>query len=196
VTTLTTTFRGDLYIAVAAAIPVLWLTVGFATSSIATIMHGLFTIRVNYKLTSKVTISFQGTTITAKVFGTEFHLYGWNRFNPLIAAFIAVFAISGAVGEVLSLWVLMKEDAAPWMKWVVLISATAVVLVATLTVIVSLVTASAQAIRNTEEADGKDVRQNQLTPGDRLIQVTDLHNDGFITDDEYEARREGILDEL
>jgi len=159
-------------------------------------MHGLFTIRVNYKLTSKVTISFQGTTITAKVFGTEFHLYGWNRFNPLIAAFIAVFAISGAVGEVLSLWVLMKEDAAPWMKWVVLISATAVVLVATLTVIVSLVTASAQAIRNTEEADGKDVRQNQLTPGDRLIQVTDLHNDGFITDDEYEARREGILDEL
>src|SRR5271166_7206786 len=96
-----TVFHPDLYLAAAAAIPVLWVATGFATTATAAILRGLQSLGSTVKITSpygllRVTVSPQSSTVS--FLGATVGVAGLGLSEAMAFWFVALLVVPGAAG--------------------------------------------------------------------------------------------------
>ncbi len=139
-------FNANFYLAVAAAIPVLWITVGLATDVITRIIIGLRNDSVSFKIGGiSYSISSTGITLSlpaALAIGFTLVPYGPNIIT---GAFFVFLTLSGAAGEVLCAFALFFQNRNAIMAYVTLSCLLMLILLTSVILIVSLFAAAAKA---------------------------------------------------
>lgn len=159
-------FNANFYLAVAAAIPVLWITVGVATDVITRIIVGLRNSGLPFEvgietpffsyLMSPTQISLKTpffsylmspTKMSLKIPGFTLHLSGQlYQAKRTAAIFLMLLVSSGATGEVLCAFALFFQSRNAIMAYVTLICLLMLILLTSFILIVSLFTAAAKAL--------------------------------------------------
>jgi hypothetical protein len=156
-----TSFNGDFYLAAATAIPVLWLTAGFASSAIANILRWLRGMDLTPLLDQPGMRSIVGTR-RARPLGDGSERPGAaarlvrvidSRVTQpgLTLLFVLVLVGAGIVGELLSFVALYRRDVPSWVGLAVLVSICVLAGLCGLTLLVSMALAGHQA--STERQD-------------------------------------------
>ncbi len=153
---LATPFPKEFYLASAGAVPVLWLTAGFATNAISTVIQTLRAADVSTHLEFPVP-GLLGRALPAVtlVFGVgrlrtrskhvtlELGVHAGN--GALATAFVFGLVLAGAVGEVASLQALLRQRDDPVTVVLVFGSVTVLALLSGIVLLVSLVAGSKAA---------------------------------------------------
>jgi hypothetical protein len=149
-------FPKEFYLAAAGAIPVLWLTAGFATSAIATVIQTLRAADVSTHL------GFSAPGVVGRALPTVTLAFGVGRLRvqrqqltlelgvhsgnaALATLFVLGLVLAGIVGEIASLVALLRQQDDPVTVVLVLGSVSVLTLLSGLVLLVSLVAGSRAA---------------------------------------------------
>jgi hypothetical protein len=161
-------FPKEFYLASAAAIPVLWLTVGFATSAITTLIHMLRAADATTQLHVAVPrpvarvlpsrpVEFAGSRIRAEEERLVVDLGVRGASGVLTACFILGLILAGIVGEVVSLIALFNQHDDAFMIGIVFTCLCVLVVLSGVVLLVSLAAATRAATGPRPERPPADV---------------------------------------
>lgn len=139
-------FEGDIFLAAAAAIPVLWIAIGFASNAMAAVFRSMKRIQATVDLQAPgVRYLIEPDRISLSAFGVQMSVLGPGTRDVVAFTFILLVVVSGAMGEVVSFWALLSRDPHAWLGWSVFVAACVLVLLTVVVIIISLATAAAEA---------------------------------------------------
>ncbi len=169
-----TSFNSDFYLAAATAIPVLWLTAGFASSAIANILRWLRGMDLTALLDQPAMRAIVRTRRAGPPSDGSAEPGAVARLVRVIEAritqpgltllFVVVLVGAGIVGEILSFVALYRRDVPTWVGVAVLVSICVLAGLCGATLLVSMALAGHQASTERQDLEGA---LDAPTPGDR-----------------------------